>query len=176
MQMPKLKPFRVHRRICLPSSLVYCTPVCWAPTRVGVPAEQGPPPIGAAKWSPPQLEIVLGHTCMEGARRDRMTSGRQPLPTWVHLLPRQPWHMCKFSTLHGPTCFLSTCYRHFSDFINLKQINLPPYWWSSLCYGTLATACYHTGIKVSIIGMTCNKWAAIIARIYVRFTLCRSSS
>ena len=81
MQMPKLIPFRVRRCIYPPSSLVNYTIVHWALTRVGVPEEQGPPPVGAAKWSPPYLEIVLGHTCIEGTQRDRTTSGCWPLPT-----------------------------------------------------------------------------------------------
>ena len=87
--MPKLNPSRVHRCICLPSNLVLHTPVYWAPTRVRVPAEHGPPPVGTAKWSPPQLEIVLSHTCIQGTWWDRTTSGCWPLPTQVHLWQRQ---------------------------------------------------------------------------------------
>ena len=45
-----------------------------------VSMEQGPPLIGAAEQSPPQLEIILGHTYIEGAWRDRMTSGHRLLP------------------------------------------------------------------------------------------------
>ena len=85
MRMPKLNLPRVHRCICLRSNLVLHTPVHWALTRVRVPAEQGPPPVGTAKWSPPQLEIVLSHTCIQGTQQDRMTSGHWPLPTQVHL-------------------------------------------------------------------------------------------
>ena len=45
-----------------------------------IPTEQGPPPVGATEQRPPQLEIVLGHTCIKGAQWDRTLSGHQPLP------------------------------------------------------------------------------------------------
>ena len=82
MRMPKLNPFRMCNRICLPSNLVHCTPVLGT-NRVGVPAEQGLPPVGTAEWSlPPVINSIRSPLHQERpARQDDIRSPVAPCPS-----------------------------------------------------------------------------------------------
>ena len=81
--MPKLNLSRVCRYICPPSSVVNCTPVCEAPTRVGVPAEQGPLPHRCHRAEPaPVINSIRSHLHQEHTvRQDDSRSPVTPHPS-----------------------------------------------------------------------------------------------
>ena len=102
----------MHQCIRCPQGLEYHT------------AQQGPPPVGAAEWSPSPVIIILGHNCIKNAQQSGTISGLWSFHARVHLQQRQLWHMECIQFADDTTLHVSHSNKHYLKFCIESDMNV----------------------------------------------------